>query len=171
MNVQQPSPIANPAQSQPSCQVIQQQHQQQEMHNMGYPSMTPHHSSMSGYGHVHSNQSCPPGSVETMDPSSQVNLESPHSIQSVSSVDTNHPHGPASVENYHQQQQMHQQQTQQQMYESCKYGTAHSPMVMNPPTPQPAVHHGKPATPQQSELSILISKLQLNVQFFGVQHS
>ncbi|CAL8139260.1 unnamed protein product [Orchesella dallaii] len=132
-----------------SCQVLQQQQQmQQEMHNMGYSGMTPQHP----YNHVHSNQSCPPGSVEAMETSSQVNLESPHS--SIGSVETHYPHGPASVEGY---QNSHRQS--QSMYESCsggKYGTgpgvqAHSPMVMsscNPATPQSNMNH-QPPTPQQ----------------------
>jgi len=139
-------------QQSPSCQVIQQQ----EMHNMGYSSLTPNNTGV--YGHVHSNQSCgAPGSVEAMDVSGGggssthiQNLESPHSIQSVSSVDTNHPHGPGSVENYqhhHSHQQQMQQHQQAAMYhDSCKYGSAHSPMIMNPPTPQPTV--SKPPTPQ-----------------------
>jgi hypothetical protein len=113
----------------------------QEMHNMGYS--TPH---LNNYSHVHSNQSCPPGSVE--------NLESPHSIQSCSSVDTNHPHGgPGSVESYHHNHQSHQLHSQQQVYDSCKYAPVHSPMLMNPPTPQPSQCgiHQKPATPHQSK--------------------
>lgn len=141
MNVQQPSPISSCQNSQNQSHMMQQQQQQQEMHNMGYSSLTPqsHHS---GYNHVHSNQSCPPGSVE--------NLESPHSIQSCSSVDTNHPHGgPGSVESYHQ---MHQHQ---QIYDSCKYGPVHSPMPMtiNPPTPHTPMnmHHSGNPSPQHSE--------------------
>ncbi|XP_021960551.1 uncharacterized protein LOC110856375 isoform X2 [Folsomia candida] len=122
----------------------------QEMHNMGYSSSSMNGQAASGhYGHVHSNQSCPPGSVE--------NLESPHSIQSSHSMD-NGPHGgPGSVDNsafHHQQQQV---QSQQHHYDSsCKYVPPHSPMTpgsvgMNPPTPQqqghPAYLKSAPPTP------------------------
>lgn len=120
-----PMPVATNT----SCQMMQQQ----EMHNMGYSSgMTPQH--QHPYNNVHSNQSCPPGSVEAMDTGSHMNMESPHS--SIGSVETHYPHGPSSVEGGYQQQKSRQQS----MYESCnggKYSMQHSPMVMvNPPTPQ-----------------------------------
>lgn len=131
-----------------SCQMMQQQ-QQQEMHNMGYSSgMTPQH--QHSYSNVHSNQSCPPGSVEAMDTTSQVNLESPHS--SIGSVDAHYPHGPGSVDGGG-----YPQQSRQQMYDSCsggKYAMQHSPMVMvNPPTPQQANGMSKPVTPQQQQMN------------------
>lgn len=153
---QQLSPLA-------SCQVVQQQQQQQqqtsqqqEMHNMGYSSLTPQSmASTVNLGHVHSNQSCPPGSVEAMDPSSQAPLESPRSAASSGSVEHISHSAQSSVESYHHHHQHHHQQMHQQsVYDSCSGGrlsVAHSPLVMNPPTPQPI--HGnlsKPPTPQQS---------------------
>lgn len=138
-----------PVSTNTSCQMMQQQ----EMHNMGYSSgMTPQH--QHPYNNVHSNQSCPPGSVEAMDTSSHMNMESPHS--SIGSVETHYPHGPSSVEGGYQKGR------QQSMYESCnggKYSMQHSPMVMvNPPTPQQPGSNSsqqsmhsitQPPTPQQ----------------------
>lgn len=153
MSTTRTSPMPTPA-TNSSCQMMQQQ----EMHNMGYSSgMTPQHQH-SSYNSVHSNQSCPPGSVEAMDPQSQMNMESPHS--SIGSVETHYPHGgPASVDSSYQ--------NRQSMYDSCagsnKYNMQHSPMVMvNPPTPQQpgsnnsqqSMHSiNQPPTPQQQQMN------------------
>lgn len=151
--------------SPPACQVQHppQQHIQQDMNNManmGYNHMNPHHSTMPNYTNVHSNQSCPPGSVEAVDQSGQGNLESPNSIGSGSNGSAenhlSHSRGPASVESYHhQQQQYHHQQAA--VYDA-RHSMPQSPMMINCGTPQPQVQHAnKPsAQHQQSKFNLTL---------------